>query len=84
MKPQKTENLKKNLRKTYKVGLLGELNLRETLIKRGANLGKIERVFRRLSAISARFFESVRDYINFLNLRFNLRKIEGGGSNHKT
>ena len=38
LKPQKTENLKKNLRESCRVGLLGNLNLRENLIKRGANL----------------------------------------------
>ena len=29
--------------------------------------------------ISGRFFESVRDYTSFFNLRLNLRKIEAGG-----
>ena len=33
---------------------------------------------RKFERISVRFFESVRDYTSFFNLRFNLRKIEGG------
>ena len=33
---------------------------------------------REFELISGRFFESVRDYTSFFNLRFNLRKIEGG------
>ena len=34
---------------------------------------------RKFERISVRFFESVRDYTSFFNLRFNLRKIEAGG-----
>ena len=39
---------------------------------------EIECICASLSELSVRFFESVRDYTSFFNLRFNLRKIEGG------
>ena len=88
LKPWKTENLRKNLRKTCRGGgclvnltwgkpWLREVRICERLRESAGDwvhLCKFER-------ISVRFFESVRDYTSFFNLRFNLRKIEGGGGN---